>query len=224
MEQIKPFLRWVAVCVAAGAAVFAFVTPHRSDQAAAPDDSPPPPGAMVSAAPLPLAPDATPSVLAVYVCGAIRNPAVYRLPPGSRVVDAVNKAGGLSREADAEAVNLAEPLFDGMKVDIPKKGAAIPNYGAVDLRGAASTTSAHRTSRHMTGRSGSHKLASGQTIDLNTASASDLTQLPGVGPTLAQRIVDYRQANGPFATIDDLQNVSGVGPSKFAKMEQFLRV
>src|SRR5690349_10587622 len=118
MEQIKPLLRWVAVCVAAGAAVFAFITPHRSDPATAPDDSPPPAGAAALASPMPPAPEAVPSVLAVYVCGAIRNPAVYRLAPGSRVVDAVNKAGGLSREADAEAVNLAEPLVDGMKVDI----------------------------------------------------------------------------------------------------------
>jgi len=227
MEQFKPLLRWVAVGIAACAAVFAYITPHRTDQSTAPDDSPPPQmPAYASATPAAPTPDASPSLVSVYVCGAIKNPAVYRLAPGSRIIDAVTKAGGLSRDADAEAINLAEPLVDGMKVDIPKKGAHTVGElenGAVDLHGRPQTTS-HRSSHHGTGRSGSHKLQSGQTIDINTASETDLTQLPGVGPTLARRIVEYRQANGPFATVDDLQNVSGVGPSKFAKMEAFLRV
>ena len=227
MEQIKPLLRWVAVGIAVCAVVFAYVTPHRTDQAVAPDDSPPAQlPALASATPGAPAPSATPGSIAVYVCGAIRNPAVYRLAPGSRVVDAVTKAGGLSHEADAEAINLAEPLTDGMKVDIPKKGAhpelQIDN-GAVDLHGRPKPAS-RRTGHRSSGRSGSHKLQSGQTLDINTASESELTQLPGVGPTLARRIVEYRQANGPFATIDDLQNVSGVGASTFAKMEAFLRV
>jgi len=236
MEQFKPLLRWVAVGIAACAAVFAYVTPHRPDQNTAPDDSPPPTMQPFSTAtPAAPRPDTSPGLLSVYVCGAIRNPAVYRLAPGSRIIDAVTRAGGLSRDADAEAINLAEPLVDGMKVDIPKKGAengAVENgpiengavvNGAVDLHGRPQTASHHST-HHATGRSGSHKLQSGQTIDINTASETDLTQLPGVGPTLARRIVEYRQANGPFSTVDDLQNVSGVGPSKFAKMEAFLRV
>jgi competence protein ComEA len=234
MEHIKPVLRWVAVAIAACAIVLAYVAPHRTDQVAAPDDSPPAEiPAVASATPDAPISSATPGLLAVYVCGAIRNPAVYHLVPGSRVGDAVTKAGGLSRDADPEAINLAEPLVDGMKIDVPKKGAA-PLYGAVDpgagdvgavdLHGRPTRSSSHRSSHHSTGRSGSHKLQAGQTLDINTASESELTQLPGVGPTLARRIVDYRQANGPFSTIDDLQNVSGVGASTFAKMEAFLRV
>jgi competence protein ComEA len=229
MEHIKPLLRWVAVAIAACAIVFAYVAPHRTDQVAAPDDSPPAEiPAAASATPDAPIPSATPGLLAVYVCGAIRNPAVYRLVPGSRVGDAVTKAGGLSRDADPEAINLAEPLVDGMKIDVPKKGAPqIDESGAVDLNGRQprpTRSSSHHSSHHSTGRSGSHKLQAGQTLDINTASESELTQLPGVGPTLARRIVDYRQANGPFSTIDDLQNVSGVGASTFAKMEAFLRV
>jgi competence protein ComEA len=229
MEHIKPVLRWVAVGIAACAIVFAYVAPHRTDQVATPDDSPPAELPAVASA-TPGAPIPVATLLAVYVCGAIRNPAVYRLPPGSRVGDAVTKAGGLSRDADPEAINLAEPLVDGMKVDVPKKGTPQNNEsgtldnGAVDLHGRPTRSSSHRTSHHSTGRSGSHKLQAGQTLDINTASESELTQLPGVGPTLARRIVEYRQANGPFSTTDDLQNVSGVGASTFAKMEAFLRV
>lgn len=137
------------------------------------------------------------------------------------MVDAVNQAGGLAREADDEAVNLAEPITDGMKIDVPKKGA--PRDLSADA--AEAPASSRHTSRHRgSGRSGSHKLQPGQTLDINTASEAELTQLPGVGPSLARRIVEYREANGPFATVDDLQNVSGIGSSKFAKMEQFIKL
>ena len=226
MDTIKPIMRWVAIAIAAGALVFAYVAPHRSDPPATPEDSAPPVlSATPAATPIAAASDRpSPNSMAVYVCGAIRRSGVFKLPPGSRVVDAINLAGGLSKDADPESINLAEPLTDGMKVDVPKKGAHVSDAGTFDAfdRPAATT---HRTSRHRrSGRSGSHKLQPGQTLDINTATQAELTQLPGVGPGLARRIVEYREANGPFATIDDLQNVSGVGPSKFAKMESFVRV
>src|SRR5262249_54070702 len=149
--------------------------------------------------------------------GATKSTGVFRLPQGSRVVDAVNKAGGLARDADAESVNLAEPLVDGMKIDVPKKGErAVSGY---EFAGPQVAGSAPRsTTRHgSSSRSSSHKLQPGQTLDINTATEAELLQLPGVGPGLARRILEYRAANGPFATPDDLQNVSGIGPSKYAK-------
>jgi competence protein ComEA len=226
MDTIKPILRWVAVALAAGALVFAYLAPHHADSAATPDDSPPPAASSTSSpAPIAAASDSpSPNSIAVYVCGEIRKSGVFKLPPGSRVVDAVNLAGGLTKDADPESINLAEPLTDGMKVDVPKKGAHVNDAGAFDTVYRAASSS-HRSPRHRSsGRSGSHKLQPGQTLDINTATEAELAQLPGVGPGLARRIVEYREANGPFATTDDLQNVSGVGPSKFAKMESYLRV
>jgi competence protein ComEA len=242
MEKLQPFLRWLAVAIAAGALAFAFFAPHRQDAGTAADDAPTPPAVLTAAASSPDAPTPadvtatpppTPATLAVYVCGAVRKAGVYRLPQGSRVVDAVSLAGGLAGDADPEAVNLASPLSDGMKVDILKKGApatfeasdngAVDN-GAVDLYGRPATSNTHRTSRRSSSRGSSHKLQPGQTLDINTATEAELLQLPGVGPSLARRIVEYREANGPFDTVDDLQNVSGIGPSKFAKMEPFVRL
>jgi competence protein ComEA len=168
-----------------------------------------------------------PSSIHVYVCGAVRKAGVYILPTGSRVVDAIAQAGGAAENADLEQLNLAEPLADAMKVDVPIKGQQLA--AAVGLADSASSVgsqdaSARRSGRHRSSRSGSHKLAAGQTIDINTASESELTQLPGVGPSLARRIVEYRTANGPFQLPDDLQNVSGIGANKFAKMEPFIRL
>ena len=228
METMKPLLRWIAIGIAACAAVYAYLAPHRSDSGSVPDDSPPPPLAAATVAPVAPISSPSPGTIAVYVCGAIRKSGVFRLAPGSRVVDAVNEAGGLGSDADPEALNLAEPLTDGMKVDVPKKGAHPQDYGSADLgavdpRDRPSRT-AHSSRHHSTGRGGSHKLQPGQMLDINTATESELTQLPGVGPSLARRIVEYREANGPFVTVDDLQNVSGVGPSKFAKMEAFIHV
>ncbi len=171
---------------------------------------------------------AAPSEIAVYVCGAVKRPGVYSFAPGSRVVDALQQAGGPLPEADVEQINLAQPLSDAMKVMVPRKGqvlapdqyAAAP-YGPSD----APSAGAHRRGRHSHGGSrSSHKLAPGQTLDVNTATVDELVQLPGVGPSLAQRIVDYRQQYGPFQTVDDLQNVPGIGPSKFDRLAPFVRL
>jgi competence protein ComEA len=167
------------------------------------------------------------SLLHVYVCGAVHKAGVYELPAGARVVDAIAQAGGASENSDLEQLNLAEPLADSMKVDVPVKGQQLaPTIRFADgARPADSqSVSSRHTSRHRSSRGSSHKLAAGQTIDINTATETELTQLPGVGPSLARRIVEYRTANGPFQLPDDLQNVSGIGASKFAKMEPYIRI
>src|SRR5215813_8715535 len=112
MEQIKPFLRWLAVAVAICAVAFAYFSPRKADSITTPDDSPPPASAVQSSI-LDSSAQASPSAaIAVYVCGAVTKP------------------GGLSKDADPEAINLAEPLVDGMKVDVPKKGARPPDASA----------------------------------------------------------------------------------------------
>jgi competence protein ComEA len=167
------------------------------------------------------------SLLHVYVCGAVQKPGVYTMPAGARVVDAIAKAGGADRNSDLEQLNLAEPLADAMKVDVPVKGQQLaPPLGYADTAASAGSqvTSSRRSGRHRSSRAGSHKLAAGQTININSATEAELAQLPGVGPSLARRIVEYRTANGPFQLPDDLQNVSGIGANKFAKMEPYIRV
>lgn len=242
MENVKLVMRWGAIALAVVALVFAYVSPHHGDAADPASDSPPPalppPSTPASAAAAQFAVSPTPSSAAVYVVGAVSRPGVYHVAPDARIVDAIHQAGGMTKDADPEAINLAAPVADGMKVDVPRKGAPPTSYAddgidtapartasatGFDLQGAPPRSS-HSSRHRSAGRAGSHKLQPGQTLDVNTATENELTQLPGVGPSLARRIVEYREANGPFATPDDLQNVSGIGPSKFAKMADYVKI
>ena len=243
MENVKLVMRWGAIALAVVALVFAYVSPHHGDAADPASDSPPPAmpaptTSQASAAAAQFAVSPTPSSAAVYVVGAVNRAGVYHVAPDARIVDALHQAGGMTKDADPEAINLAAQVADGMKVDVPRKGASPTSYaddgidtatakGAsgtrFDLR-SASPGSSHSSRHRSAGRAGSHKLQPGQTLDVNTATEGELTQLPGVGPSLARRIVEYREANGPFATPDDLQNVSGIGPSKFAKMADYVKI
>jgi len=171
---------------------------------------------------------AAPAEISVYVCGAVKRPGVYSVAPGSRVVDALQQAGGPLPEADLEQINLAQTVSDAMKVMVPRKGQVLASdqYAAGPYSpNNGPSVGTHRRGRHSRGGSrGAHKLAAGQTLDVNTATADELVQLPGVGPSLAQRIIDYRQQYGPFQTVDDLQNVPGIGPSKFDRLSPFVRL
>ena len=144
----------------------------------------------------------------VDVEGAVRHPGLYELTNGSRVGDAVKAAGGTTKKAAKGQVNLAEILQDGQQITVPTKGqvSAAAQSGAT---GSGTTGSA-------TG-SGSQSSSEQDKININTASASELQELSGIGESLSQRIVDYRNANGAFASVDDLVNVSGIGD---ARLEQ----
>ncbi len=130
-------------------------------------------------------------------------------------------------DADVEQLNVAEQVADGMKVTVPHKGqilaSSTTNFEAASGRTVTEGTTMRRA-RHAQGGTGRHKLQPGQTLNVNTATEQELTTLPGVGRGLARRIVEYRVANGPFQTVDDLQNVSGVGPSKFEKMAPYIHL
>jgi competence protein ComEA len=176
----------------------------------------------LSASPLP-SPLPRPSEIAVYICGDVRRPGVYRFGSDLRVADGIARAGGALPDADLEQLNLAQPMNDAMKVDVPKKGERIFTDTSSGAGLAPAAQYGHRRASHRGGRS-SHKLQPGQMLNVNTASESELTSLPGVGPGLARRILDYRTENGPFQSVDDLQNVSGIGPSKFDRMAPFIRL
>lgn len=133
----------------------------------------------------------------LYITGSVRRPGVYRLPPGARTVHLVDAAGGLDGFADPVAVNLAQPLTDGMHVHVPRKGERPTQESLAIL---APTVVRPRTP--------------GFPIDVNRASEADLTALRGIGPALARRIVAYREANGPFRSVEELAQVKGIGAAK----------
>ena len=165
-------------------------------------------------------PDSSPQELVVYVCGAVRRPGVYHLAPGARIADLLAAAGGAGVKAELQAVNLAARLADGQQVVVPVRGAAT----AVAPRAAASggTTTGGGATTGTTGGAGA--AGAGAPVDLNTASAEELDALPGVGPATAQKIIDYRTANGGFKSVADLKNVPGIGDAKFATLQPLVTV
>ncbi len=151
-----------------------------------------------------LSPTDPPSTVRVYISGEVRQPDVYELPAGAIIRDVVDAAGGFTEEAGRDLVNLAQPVSDGMHIHVPAEGSVV--VPAV---------------RSATG------LPTGEVagiVNINTASLEELDGLPGVGPDTAQKIINYRLENGPFLTIEDIINVSGIGPAKFEAMKAFISV
>jgi len=149
-----------------------------------------------------------PSVI-VHVSGAVKNPGVFQLKFTDRVVDAVQIAGGAFEEANLDAINLAAPLKDGQKITIPYKVAEIYNEEddkAIN-KNFINTYSSPQTSAE---------------ININTANDSILQTLPGIGPVLSERIINYRNQNGLFGSIDEIKNVSGIGEKKFEGIKDLI--
>ena len=153
--------------------------------------------------------------ITVYVSGEVVKPGVYVLLATARVIDALQAAGGATNQADLVVVNLAASLVDAAQVFIPRIGSTprvtLPRpHAGINLPIAD-------------GAGGGATSAAG-IVDINSATLFDLDALPGVGPSTAQAIIDYRVANGPYASVDDLLNVRGIGPSKLAAMRARVRV
>lgn len=188
----------------------------------------PPPPQVEAAKPPSESPAQTPrpassSRLYVDVAGAVRRPSLYVLAPESRVMQAIRAAGGPTPEADLDAVNLAQKITDGEKVFVPKRSTTTPRSALNEATPVAAPIAPSRTSSEHTkgGRSSrGDKITpdSGQQIALNTATQEQLERLPGVGPSMAGRILAYRQQAGRFEKVEDLMMVTGVGPKKFAKI------
>ena len=151
----------------------------------------------------------------VHVAGGVKNPGVYTLSSTSRVVDAVNAAGGALSSADLESINLAQTLVDTEQVYVPFRAQRRTRVTTAPRLKPRTSTTLPNTGGSSEGKSGS---VSDGRVNINTASATELDALPGVGPSTAQAIVAYRTKKGPFGKVEDLLNVPGIGPSKLATM------
>lgn len=149
--------------------------------------------------------------LTVYVTGAVNQPGVVTVATGARVADAVNACGGLSPEADGDAINMAQSLKDGQQVRVPAKGAQKAANGAPASKSAGSTGSASTTD-------------AGGLVNINTADEKALDTLPGVGPATAQKIIEYRETEGAFETPEDIMKVRGIGKAKYEKMKDKITI
>jgi competence protein ComEA len=152
-------------------------------------------GAAPAERPLEAVEASAPAALVVHVVGAVRRPGLYRLREGSRIADAVARAGGATRRADVSLVNLAAPIADGAQVVVPRR--APP--GVAGAQGPE---------------------APAGPLHLNTATLEQLDALPGVGPTTAQKILDFRQEHGAFTSVDELDAVPGIGPARLEQLRE----
>ncbi len=157
-----------------------------------------------------LLPPPTPAPLVVDVAGAVPRPGVYELAPGSRIKDALEMAGGFLAQADKSTLNLAEPLQDGQKLDVPFIAGFEPTPIAVLSVGNSD------------GNGGSRIANPESLININTATVEELDALPGIGPALAQRIIDYRDTFGLFFAIEDIMLVDGIGEATFEEIKDLI--
>lgn len=156
------------------------------------------------------APPATTSAdpLVVHVAGAVRRPGVYEFTVGRRIADAVARAGGATADGRPHRLNLAAPLVDGMRVVVPVEGETVHAALSADAVPA--------------GPSGAEAPGGGEPIDVNAADTRRLEELPGVGPATAAAIVADREASGPFASVDDLERVRGIGPATLERLRPWV--
>jgi competence protein ComEA len=192
----------VVVAALLGAGLWYMRSLPRPVDITAPADAESPVVSQVTGATGSLAPSLVPII--VDVAGWVRSPGVYEFASGDRVIDAVNRAGGARKGADLTSLNLAAPLTDGTQIVIPKPGTTVP--GGSDPSGTGTS-------------SGGTTL-----ININTAGETELEDLPGVGPVTAAAIIDYRTQNGSYAAVDDLIDVSGIGPSTLEQIRPFATV
>jgi competence protein ComEA len=139
-------------------------------------------------------------LVVVHIVGAVRRPGLYRMPEGSRIADAVRRAGGATRKADVALVNLAAPLADGTQILVPARAPPRAASGGAEPEPSAPAGPLH----------------------LNTATLEELDALPGVGPVTAQKILDFRQQHGAFASVDELDAIPGIGPKRLEQLREMV--
>ena len=149
--------------------------------------------------PVELLPPPTPSPLRIHIAGAVLQPGVVELPAEAIVADAIQAAGGALPGANLHALNLAAVVEDGQRIEVPAEGTGVPTEASPGSAPAG-------------------------LLDLNRATPAELERLPGIGPSLASAIVQYREDNGPFLSVDELLSVPGIGPTRISQLRDLVRV
>lgn len=170
-----------------------------------------------------VATDAVATTLKVHVAGRVKRPGVYSLEPGSRVIDAIKAAGGETSDADLESINLADRLEDGQQIYIAARG-EVPHPKTSVVLGGKKTSTEMAIAPTNGEQAAPQKLKTpGEgKVNINTAGLEELQRLPGIGPALAERILEYRQEHGRFGSVEELEEVKGIGPKKLEKMRPFV--
>ena len=158
--------------------------------------------------------NSTDNSIIVYICGAVKESKVITLPEDSRISDAIDAVGGLTEDADLTNINLAYILEDGEKIYIPKIGEEAQNEAST----ASSSVQSSSYSNYSATSTKSNK------ININKATQTELETIPGIGPSTALKIIEYREKNGKFSSIEDIKNVSGIGDAKYEKMKDYITV
>jgi competence protein ComEA len=195
-----------AVCIVAGLTIVG-ITLRQEPATDASEDAfvvanAPPDAFAAESLPEPTVPPPAPTDIPtiVYISGAVKQPEVYVLSSDARIRDLIEAAGGFADDADPERINLAQRLSDGQHIHVPRQGETTPTE-------EGNTLGTHSATMNAEGL-----------ININSADAAELEELPGIGQSIAQRIIEYRTANGPFKSVEDLQNVKGISSSVFAEI------
>ena len=159
----------------------------------------------VAASPTALSSAPTSTTILVHVAGAVRRPGLYEITAGARIADAIDLARGPTPNADLDALNLAEPIVDGQKIEVPRKGQSVDVSAPATVPPGSSATP-----------------LPGGVVNLNTADQAALETIPGIGPVTAQAIIAYRTEIGSFESIDQLLEVSGIGPATLESMRPYV--
>ncbi len=156
----------------------------------------------------------------IHVTGAVKTPGIVKLDDGSRIEDAIEAAGGLTEDADISNVNLAYVLDDGTKIKIP----SLSDEDINNEEDIITDESGEGIIEEIDSTSSSNSQNSTSNININKATEAELDTLPGIGPSLASKIIEYREQNGKFSSIEDIKNVSGIGDSKFEEIKDLISV
>lgn len=155
-------------------------------------------------------------IVIIHITGSVKNPGIVKLKEGSRIEDAIESAGGLTENADITKVNLAYVVEDGTKIKIPS--ASEEDIGDEDIIDSKSGDNIIIEENTVSSNN------STQTININKATEKEFETLPGIGPSLASKIIEYRNQNGKFESIEDIKNVNGIGDNKYEKIKDLITV
>lgn len=170
----------------------------------------------------------TEEIIVVHISGAVNIEGIVELEAGSRIANAIEKAGGVKENADMTDINLAYPLEDGMKIHIPTKEeteANKNNENMIDESYVTSSSGGVSSKEDTNSTQGSSKSTTiNEKVNINTATQEELDTLPGIGPSIASKIIDYREQNGKFNSIEEIKEVSGIGDAKYEKIKDSITI